>query len=219
MSDWKKIGMIVGGIAAVALAGPTGGLSLGAAAALAATTGVASTAAGVAGAAAAGAAVGAAAGHMVDKKNKKKEEEAYQRGRQEATAELAVRLQKMKEQIDTLSSATQRANEHYRFTIALFATGMAAANAVGKNSSEDKDNLLEFIAGLSANELPDKVKAVIENYKQNPPTIKEAIAEIRKLQTIAPSEFRNVILLVFDDEGGETPAGKLFLEEWDKVFA
>lgn len=217
MSDWEKIGLIVGGIAAVALAGPTGGLSLGAAAVLGAATGVASTAAGVAGAA--GAAVGAAAGHMVDKKNKKKEEEAYQRGRQEATAELAVRFQKMKEQIDTLSSATQRANEHYRFTIALFATGMAAASAVGKNSAEDKDNLLEFVAGVSANNLPDKVKAVLENYRLHPPTIKEAIAEIRKLQTIAPSEFRDVILLVLGDEAGETPAGKQFLEEWDGEFA
>ena len=215
MGFWMNVGIVLGGAAAAVLAIPTGGASVAAFGAAAAATGAA-TAAGMAGAAAAGAATGAAIGHMIDKK---KEEEAYQRGKEEATAKATIRVQKMEKLVQSMYDSMQQANEHYQFTIALVAVGMAAAHAIGKDSSEEKSNIEEFVTGISGAKLPENVRDAINKYKQNPPSMHEAIAEVRKVKSVAPVHFEEVILLALDDEAGESPAGKKFLAEWNKEFA
>lgn len=165
-----------------------------------------------------GAVAGGAAGRVFDKIIEKEKTEAYQKGREDEKAENAVRIQRMREMIERANQSMQSANEHYQLTIALIAVGMAAANAVGKDSSEDKANIAEFVVGISAVGLPDKVKAVVDNYKRNPPTMHKACEEARKLQTVDRSLFREVILLALDEEA-KTPAGKKILDEWDQEFA
>ena len=216
MGFWTKFGIAVGGIAAATLAIPTGGTSVAAFAAAATTVGASTAVAAAAGAAVAGVAAGGAVGHIIDKKKKK---EAYQQGKEEATAAAAGRIKKMEEHIKSLYDSMQQVNEHYQLTIALVAVGMAAAKSVGKNSAEDKANIEEFVAGISGAALPDKVRQTIEKYKTNPPSMHDAITEVRKVKSVTYDHFKEVILLALGDENGSTEAGKEFLDEWNKAIA
>ena len=216
MGFWTKFGITVGGIAAAALAIPTGGTSVAAFAVAATTVGAGTAAATAAGAAVVGAAAGGAVGHIIDKKKKK---EAYQQGKEEATAAAEGRIKKMEEHIKWLYDSMQQANEHYQLTIALVAAGMAASKSVGKNSAEDKTNIEEFVAGISGAALPDKVRQTIEKYKNNPPSMRDAITEVRKVKSVTYDHFKEVILLALGDENGSTETGKEFLDEWNKAIA
>lgn len=234
---WTAVGMVVGGAVAVALAVPTGGASVvafggiaaagagGAAAAggvvaFAAAAGGAGIAGGVAASVAGGVtgvAIGGVSGYVL---GKKKEEKAYEKGQEDATAKQVARIQKLEKVYKQMQDSLENAQDHYQVVIALDAVGIAAIHAIGKDSAEDQNSIEELVAGVSKANMPDKVKKIFEKYKKNPPSIHEAIMEVKKVKAVAPEQFKEMIQLAFSfDEAGESPAAKKFIEDWNREFA
>ena len=232
---WTAVGMVVGGAVAVALAVPTGGASVvafggiaaagagGAAAAggvvaFAAAAGGAGIAGGVAASVAGvtGVAIGGVSGYVL---GKKKEEKAYEKGQEDATAKQVARIQKLEKVYKQMQDSLENAQDHYQVVIALDAVGIAAIHAIGKDSAEDQNSIEELVAGVSKASMPDKVKKIFEKYKKNPPSIHEAIMEVKKVKAVAPEQFKEMIQLAFSfDEAGESPAAKKFIEDWNREF-
>ena len=214
MGFWKKAAISsVAVTAATILGGPIGTLGalgvLGAGAAAGAAAGAGAVSGGVITAA------------ILSNLSKKRAEKERQIGREEGAAEAATRIEKMETIIEGMAASMQEANEHYQFIIALTAVGMAAMEVVGQVSYEATQDIEEYISGISADALPRKVRQRVEELKEYPPTMQEAIYEVRKLPNIKPDKFKNVILLALNENGGKprSSAGRRFLAEWNEAFA
>lgn len=198
---WGKIltGVTIG-VGAVAAAPFTGGGSiLGAATALGSLAG-AGTIAGAVGAGAVGAAVGSA---MSDK------EEQEKTAQKRKVAEVSKKADKF----ETIASEHQ---EHTNLILALSALGISMANADGHISEEEREELNEFVGGITSAKYPTHIVEQIDDFVSKPPSLNTALSYLGKVDAIEYPEIRNLLVMVMEADDDIAIEEKAFLVAFDE---
>lgn len=198
---WGKIltGVAVG-VGAVAAAPFTGGGSiLGAVTALGSLAGAGT----IAGAVGAGV-VGAAAGAVLSE-----EEEAKEAAQEREVAEANRKADKFQ----TMASEHEK---HTNLILALSALGIAMANADGHISKEEREELDEFVGGLSSMDYPDHITKQIDAFVSNPPSLNTALSYLKKVGAVEYPEIRNLLVMVMEADGDIADEEKAFLVAFDE---
>lgn len=202
MSFWKILGGVaagVGVVVALPVAGPIGAV----------------TAVGAAVGAGMGGLVGAAAS-VVDDKEK---ESCRRDGESTATAKYEKQVTKLLSSLKEAEGKLQSDESYFQLIIALFAIGMATANADGEISDEEIVDLEEFVTGVGHSNLPIYVKNLIATLKNSPPTFNTAMQYVRKLNTIDLTLFESVIEVISASDGRMAPEETALLTAFRQAAA
>jgi uncharacterized membrane protein YebE (DUF533 family) len=109
-----------------------------------------------------------------------------------------------------------RENEDYFNSIyAMVAVAVACANCEGKISIEERDEIEQFINGLSSIRHPDHVKEKIQSLYEKPLNIREAFDKAKK-SNLEISIFDEIINLVMHADGKNKDA---FVQAWTQLRA
>lgn len=202
MGFWKVLGGVaagVGVVSALPVAGPIGAV----------------TAVG----AVVGASIGGLAGAAESAIDAEEKEDARRSGVRAATAKYERKIRKL---VAALKEAEYRLHDdksYFQLLIALFAVGMATANADGHISDEERADLEEFVAGIGHSYLPQHVKTIITRLKNYPPTFTTAMKHVSKLENVDLSLFESVIEVVSASDGKVTEEETALLSAFRKAAA
>jgi Na+/glutamate symporter len=202
MGFWKVMGGVAAGVGTVVclpVAGAVGAVTL-------------------AGAAVGGVA-GGVAGAVASKKEKQERASAREAGERTATAKYEKKIEKLCVALDTAEKQLKDDKAYFQLLIAMFAVGMATANADGVVCASELDDLDEFVTGIAHSNLPPHVKGMITRLKNNPPNFKTAMAHVNKLENIDLGLFRTVIELVSASDGVVSAEETALLAAFDAVVA
>lgn len=184
MGYWKVLGGVAAGVGAVValpVAGPIGVV----------------TAVGAAVGAVAGGIAGAAAS-LADEEERK---EAGRSGERKASAKYEKKVEKLLTRLKKADEVLQDDKSYFRLLIALFAVGMATANADGEISEQETADLDEFVMGIGHSKLPPHVKGAITKLRNRPPTFATAMEHVVKLENVDRGLFEAVIEVVSASDG------------------
>ena len=199
MSFWTIIGGAAAGIACVValpIAGPIGAI----------------TAAGAAIAGGVGAAAGGVAYAMDDS-----EEQAERRGERKANAHHDLKYSKLATAFEDAKTHLGETENYFNLLIAMEAVGLACANCDGEISVEERQEIDEFIAGVSSSELPSHVKQKIEGMAQNPPSINTAFVLAQKVGLNSFELYDEIIEVVMYADGRVHENEKAFQQAWNTL--
>lgn len=157
---------IVGGVAAVAAAPFTGGGSIIGAATLATSLAGAGTIAAATGAAAVAGGAGAYLARKEDEDNDAKDQKI---------AELNQKATKLEEGLKKALLTFEGDKAYFNFIIGMVALGLAMANADGEISAEEKQEIDEFVGGISNSQYPQYIKDTIAELYKNTPNLMTAM--------------------------------------------
>jgi hypothetical protein len=149
MGYWKVLGGIAAGIGTVValpVAGPIGVVS-------------------VLGAAVGGSA-GGIAGGILSAEDEKEKDCARRSGQRAAAVKYEKKVKKLSTALDEATQRLQDDKSYFQLLTALFAVGMATANADGKVSKEELDELNEFCAGIAHSQFPPHIKSIMTRLKK-----------------------------------------------------
>ena len=196
MSFWKVLGGVAAGVGAIVclpVAGPIGAV----------------TAIG----AAVGGVVGGAAGAAVAFGDEETEEQLAnaKANEEKVKASKLAQEKKFNAQFEEQSKSLKEHEKLCDLIVALFAMGVAAANADGFVSDEENEALDGFVLGIAGSEFPEEIKNSIAEFKSNPPNLITAVALAKKIPNVNWELFATVIKLVIeaDDEIVETESAFL----------
>lgn len=209
---WGKIlaGAAVG-VGAVAAAPFTGGGSLlGGASLIASLTGAGTIAAAV-GAGAVGGVVGAAVADSDDKEK----EQIKDQGRAEGKAENALQIEKLANNLSQALEKLKSHDEHFKAIIAMEAVGIACAACDGDFSDNEREEIGEFVKGMTAQSIPKDVKEKIQSIYDNPPTVKEAFL-LAKDSGMSLDVYEGLIRFVMEIDGIK-PEEEAFVLAWNQL--
>lgn len=165
-------------------------------------------------AAAAGGIAGAVANEMDDT-----EEVAERRGERKATAEYDKEFEKL---VSNFHDVEKRLNENGNYfdgIVAMSAVGIACANSDGNIADEERQDIEEFIAGVSHNELPTNIKEKIENMWVNPPSVNTAFELANNLGLDSLELFSEIIEITIHADGDVHDDELVFQQAWNSLVA
>lgn len=139
-------------------------------------------------------------------------ESAFNQGEKEATAKYQQKVEKL---VVALEIADKKINEnksYHQLLLAMFAVGMATANADGVISDEELVDLDEFTAGISHASLPSHVKQAISHIKESPPNLETAIKYVKRVPQIDSILFESIIEVISASDNKVTEEEVAFLE-------
>ena len=202
MGFWKVLGGVaagVGVVVALPVAGPIGAV----------------TAVG----AAVGAVTGGIAGAATSAIDEGQREDARQSGERIATAKYDKRVEKLSSGLKKAEEQLHDAKSYFQLLIALFAVGMATANADGDISEEEMADLDEFVAGIGHSNLPPHVKGAITRLSNSPPNFATAMKHVSKLENVNLSLFESVIEVISASDGKVSEQELALLSAFRKAAA
>jgi len=203
MGFWKVLGGVavgIGTVAALPIAGPVG-----------AVTAVGAAIAGTVGAAGGGIA------SVIDDEEKKA---AYREGKKSAKAKEILKVQKIENALKDVMQKLKDDKSYFQLIIALFAVGMATANADGEVTEEELTELNEFVGGVASSNYPPHVKRVIAQLKNEPPSFYTAMEYVKIVGgDVDMNLFEDVIELVAYSDGHFCRDEKALLEAFKRTVA
>ena len=116
-----------------------------------------------------------------------------------------------------LSEAAARFTEHKaleEFLVALFAVGICAANCDGEIADIEKQELHEFVLGVSATALPEQVKQSIQALYDAPPSLATAMTYVVRTAAEHRRLFDDVVDVVLLADGRGHPRETAFRAAW-----
>ena len=148
----------------------------------------------------------------------KRIEEERQKAKEEQKAADAERLKRQEELIKKQVQSMLEANGHYQLIVVKTGVGMLAMQTAGKLTGENQKEFIEYIAGVTASYLPDKVKATIKGYQDNPPSFEQVVAEVKKLPPIVSREsfIEDIKMTGGDDDGNYPESIGQLVERWKR---
>ncbi|MGJ9420760.1 TerB family tellurite resistance protein [Massilia sp. CMS3.1] len=204
MGFFKCLAYVAGGVGAIVLAPVTGGSSLALAIGAMGTT----TAAGAAIGAGLGAAA-AAADHASSSKDK-----AYKQGVTEGSkAGERAAQQKYEAKIAALAERLQSYQDFDKKLVAMYAIGLAVANADGFICEEERSELDQFVAGCMSGHLPEKVTERIEKLTAKPPTLPQAL-QYAKRASLPKKDIDDIIDIIAHADGSVNTHEQQFIARW-----
>lgn len=159
-----------------------------------------------------GLAIGAIAKGVFDGKD---EEKAKDEGRAEGKAEVKVVMEKLEEKLLHSLKILETHDEHFQAIIALEAVGVACAACDGDFSNNEKEEIGEFVKGMMAQSIPDKVKVKIQSVYDNPPTVEEAF-KFAEESGIEIEVYEELVQFVMKIDGIK-PEEEAFTHAWNQL--
>jgi tellurite resistance protein len=139
---------------------------------------------------------------------------AYQRGVAEGTKAGELVAQKKYEA--KIAALTKRLQDYQNFDkklVALYAIGLAVANADGEICEEERDELNQFVAGCMAGQLPAKVVERIAKLTEKPPTLAQALGYAKRA-TLPKRDIDDVIDVMIHADGVVNTHEESFIARW-----
>lgn len=208
MGFFKALAYVAGGVGAVVLAPVTGGGSLAIAIGAMGTT----TAAGVA----IGAGLGATAAAIDHGSSGKKE--AYSLGHSHGTNEgykagYSVAATKYEQKVQELTTRLAGYHDLDKKLVAMYAVGLATANADGHICEEEREELDSFVGGILSGHYPLHIKNTVTKLTKNPPTLDQALDFARKAQ-LPKRDIDDIIDLIINADGVVEEEEIQFRKQW-----
>jgi len=200
MGFFKVLGGIAAGVGAVValpVAGPIGAITLAGAAI--------------------GGAVGGTAGALASAADDEKNESSRRSGERQVTAKYQAKTEKLINALGEAEKKLKDDKEYFKLLIALFAIGLATANADGKISTEELEDLDEFVTGVGHSQLPPHVKGAVTRLKNKPPNFNTAMTHVKKLEKVDIKLFESVIEVVSASDGKVTDEERALLAAFRKA--
>lgn len=213
MGVFKILACAVVGVGAVAAAPFTGGGSVLAGATLLGSLAGAGTIAAAAGAAAVGATVGGALSEMDKEQQRTHASNAWEEGFEAGKALTTVEYKKL---FTEFQNKLSRYHNFERQVVGLYAVGIAAAYADKDFSEEERRDLEEFVSGAASKVLPQHIKGTLEELRNRPPSLEEAIEKAKHYGCCA-EDITDVILLIINADGVVLPEEVQFMERWEAL--
>jgi hypothetical protein len=122
-----------------------------------------------------------------------------------------------------INNAQQNREQNAQLVIALFAVGLAAAEADGHISLDEQRELQQFIHQISSRnypggKLPVAVVQKVEMFKSFKLSMEDAFSEIKRLEKPDFALFRRLIELIINADGGDPTSEETnLLKEYDKL--
>lgn len=201
MSFWKVLGGAAAGVAcivALPVAGPIGAV----------------TALGAAVAAGTGAAAGGIAAAVDDS-----DHIAEKRGKEKAAAAYDQKYSKLATAFEDVEKRLNETSDYFDLIIAMEAVGIACAACDGEISPEERQEIDEFIAGVSSSELPSHVKDKIQEIAMNPPSVTTAFELSKRVGLDSYGLFDEIIEVVMHADGRIHKDEKAFRSAWNELVA
>ena len=133
-------------------------------------------------------------------------EEMARRNQQAAKERQAAEEEKRKLELE----------QKTQLLIAQFAIGFAASHIDGTISKDEMNELAQFIKSSHENNMPTGVIQKVKEFQVNPPSLKDAWAEINRLANPDYAFFRKLIELIINADGGTPKDEEIqFLKEFD----
>ena len=108
---------------------------------------------------------------------------------------------------------TLRSEEAYhRLLVAVFAVGMATANADGEVSPEEREDIKAFVDGIVDSELPPVVKGMVTRLRNHPPTFAAAMRHVSRAEPVDWDLLESVIRVVSRSDGRSTREEEALLQ-------
>jgi len=122
----------------------------------------------------------------------------------EEVVNYKLKVEKLVAALQNAEKKLKDYNTYNQLLIALFAVGMATANADGDITEEEVADLDEFIGGIAHINLPAHVKETIKKLKDNPPNFQTAMGYVNKLPEVNFTLFESVIEVISASDNNVT---------------
>lgn len=203
MGFWKVVGGAALGVAAVAalpVAGPIGAV----------------TAVGAAVAAGVGATAGGVAEYM-DADVEQAEARGRREGKNEGKAESAVKVKTIEKKMEQVVKKNESLRAWEEMTIGLFAVGASLANCDGRIDEAERNDMEQFIAGLSSSSLSSDFHETLDKLFRNPPSFEEAMKYVEKYILKENRDMIDDLLVVAAEADGQVCENeKAFIQAWNE---
>ncbi len=132
---------------------------------------------------------------------------------------IKIFCQKFDELLQLLNDYRTKLNDddYGQLIVAIFAVGMATANADGNISEDERNAINEFSDLINESRLPQEIKYHILNYKANPPKLLDAYNETKKVTICNSNVYTDMIYMVANCDGEFSNKEKDFLDLWEKI--
>jgi hypothetical protein len=206
LNYWKILGGAAVGVVAIVaspIAGPVGAISL--------------IGAGIAAVTGAGAGVVA---DQLDDKGRSAVKQAAQRGKEHGESLAKAKHEQVLALLaKDLELRRAEENKYFDYLLALAAVGIACANCDGHISDEEHVAITEFVVGVVAGALPDRIKQQLVQMQKEPPSIVTAFALAMKVGADKMPEFDDVIEMVCYADGHLHEKEAEFKAAWAQLKA
>ena len=214
MSFWTILGGTALGVGAIAAAPFTGGGSVLGAVTLASSLagwGTITAAVGVG-------VIGAAAGAAIDESEENARQDGYREGQKDAKAEYSRKMNDLGEKLKMAFNKLKQNEDYFNAIYAMEAVAVACAYCDGYILVEERDQIEQFITGLSSSKLPDHVKEKVQSLYEKPLNIREAF-ELAHKANLEMSIFDDIINLVMHADGIIHENEDAFVQAWKELKA
>lgn len=207
---WGKVltGVVIG-VGAVAAAPFTGGGSVFGAATLLGSLSGAGTVAAAVGAGVVGGAVGAALDDEDDIKDA-----AFKEGKAEGKAENSAEITAMRQKLEQAFELLSKSKKMDDTFVALMAVAISCA-CFTNTLQRDKEEIQDFIFGLSKSELSESIQATINGMFKNPPSIADAV-KLAKASDVPLKTFETIISVI-GEMGGDHQGFAAYTHAWNQL--
>lgn len=145
------------------------------------------------------------------------EQRGEQRGEAKAKAEYSAKFDKLESLLKAELDKRYANLRYFELVVALTAVGMACAACDGEVSPEERNDIEEFIGGISVAALPAEIRARLDLLAKNPPNLATAFELVKQYQPDSMDLFDEVIRLVIGSDGRTTPEEIHFRAEWENL--
>ena len=141
-------------------------------------------------------------------------------GERIATAKYLAKVEKLKNTLKDVMRRLEDDKSYFQLIIALFAIGIATANADGEITNDELEDLNEFVGGIASPYFPHHVRETITKLVENPPNFNTAMKEVKKLgDKVDMKMFEYVIELVATADGNFDSNERALMEAFRRQVA
>jgi hypothetical protein len=120
------------------------------------------------------------------------------------------------QQVQELVEKFQRYYDFDEKLVALYAIGLATANADGKVSQEERNELDAFIGGMLSEHFPAHIRNLVIQLTEKPPTLEQALA-FAKNAKLPKQDIDDIIDLIANADDEICEFDKRFIAQWQTI--
>jgi uncharacterized membrane protein YebE (DUF533 family) len=163
--------------------------------------------------------LGAAAGGVTVALGDSDEDKQRADRAEHSAATMASKAEGLEQRMAEAAGRMQEDKAWEEFLIALFAVGICAANCDGKIAESEKQELDEFVSGISEIALPKHVKDSINALYASPPSLKAVMHYVERVDQQHRALFDDVIDVVVQADGTVDRDEIAFKAAWKSATA
>ncbi|MBS0349131.1 MAG: TerB family tellurite resistance protein [Proteobacteria bacterium] len=156
---------------------------------------------------------GSKAKDYISNKIEKRDNKIRDEGRKTAEAAAA---KKYEQKVTQLTERLKGYHDFDKTVLALYAIGLATANADGHISKDELDEIDAFVSGWASEILPQHIREAINELREAPPTLAHAVAFAREAN-LKKADVQDVMDIVSLADGTICEYEKKFIAQWEQM--